>query len=280
MNILTFDIEEWFHCDFISDMSTWTKYETRIFESVDKILHLLDERKIKATFFILGWIAEKYPAVVQTIHNHGHEIGCHSLSHNLVHQMDHNTFYHNTEKAIKLIEDIIGEKIIMYRAPGFSITHNTPWAFEVLHRLGIQIDCSVFPADHDYGGFPNFGISNPSRIKYNGFELKEFPMNTRKIFHTNVVFSGGGFFRLIPLPLINKWTNQSDYVMSYFHPRDFDHGQPILPQLSLKRKFKSYYGLKRSFNKFEMWLDNFETISILQADIQIDWENTKIVKLG
>lgn len=279
MNILTFDIEEWFHCDFISDHSTWAHYETRIHHSTEKILQLLDDKNRKGTFFILGWIAENYPEVVKSIYNQGHEIGCHSLFHGLVHQMEPNNFFQDTEKSIKSLEDITGEKVVIYRAPGFSITENTPCAFEILHQLGIEIDCSVFPSKHDYGGFPNFGESNPSRVRYNGIEIKEFPMNTYKILNHDVVFSGGGFFRLLPYPLIKKWTTKSSYVMSYFHPRDFDYGQPMLPQLSIMRKFKSYYGLKGAYKKFEKWLNDFETISLFQADEKIDWEKTKIISL-
>lgn len=279
MNILTFDIEDWFHCDFISDNSTWTNYETRIYESTDRILQLLEEKKLKGTFFILGWIAEKYPKVVEKIHNQGHEIGCHSSMHDLVHRMNPIAFLKDTESSLKTIEDITGEKIRIYRAPGFSITEKTPWAFEILYNLGIEIDCSVFPSNHDYGGFPGFGESMPARIHYSGIEMKEFPMSTHKLLNRNIVFSGGGFFRLFPYSIIKKWTKESPYVMSYFHPRDFDYGQPMLPQLPLIRKFKSYYGLKGAFKKFEKWLTDFETVSLCQANDNIDWNKTKIISL-
>ncbi len=280
MNILTFDLEEWFHCDFISDSSTWRGYETRIHASTDRILNLLDERQLKGTFFILGWVAEHYPEVVRAIHERGHELGCHSYAHDLVHRMRPEDFYSDTERSLKTTEDVIGEKIVLYRAPGFSITEQTPWAFETLHRLGITIDCSIFPAQHDYGGFPNFGESGPARIRFQGMEMKEFPMNTRSLYGRNLVFSGGGFFRLFPYPLIRKWTRESGYTMSYFHPRDFDHGQPMLPQLPLMRKFKSYYGLKGAFGKFEKWVDEFEPISLLEADRQINWAQSKVIELG
>jgi len=104
-------------------------------------------------------------------------------------------------------------------------------------------------------------------------------MNTHKFLNRNIVFSGGGFFRLFPYLLIKKWTGESPYVMSYFHPRDFDYGQPMLHQLPLIRKFKSYYGLKGAFNKFDKWLTDFETISLLEAHDKIDWEKTKIISL-
>jgi len=279
MNILTFDIEEWFHCDFISDRNTWRGYESRIYASTNRILNLLDEQQLKGTFFILGWVAEHYPEVVKTIHQRGHEIGCHSYYHDLAYRMSLEDFYTDTERALKTIEDVIGEKIVLYRAPGFSITEQIPWAFDVLLRLGVTIDCSVFPAQHDYGGFPDFGENGPARIQFRGMELKEFPMNTRILFGKNMVFSGGGFFRLFPYPLIRKWTCASGYTMSYFHPRDFDYEQPMLPQLSIIRKFKSYYGLKGAFGKFEKWVNDFNPISLLAADRQVNWEQTKVIIL-
>lgn len=279
MNILTFDIEEWFHCDFISDHTTWSNYETRIHQSTDKILRLLEEKNRKGTFFILGWIAKNYPEIVKLIHNQGHEIGCHSYYHGLVHRMQPEDFFRDTEKSIKTIEDILGQKISLYRAPGFSITEQTPCAFEILHQLGIKTDCSVFPANHDYGGFPNFGESQPARIRYNGVELKEFPMNTKSILNKNLVFSGGGFFRLFPYPIIKRWTEESPYIMSYFHPRDFDPGQPMIQSLPMMRKFKSYVGLKTSFAKFQKLLDDFEFISVKEADDMVDWRKARVIEL-
>jgi len=279
MNILTFDIEDWFHCDFISDKITWTNYETRIYSSVDLILQHLSDQNLKGTFLVLGWIAEKYPDVVKKIFDLGHEVGCHSYYHELVYKMTPEEFFTDTESAIKRIEDIIGEKVIIYRAPAFSITEKTPWAFEVLAELGIKYDCSIFPSTHDYGGFPSFGTGKPTIINVNGIHIKEFPMNTVKIFNKDIVFSGGGFFRLFPYILIKKWTTDSSYVMSYIHPRDFDFEQPILPHLPLIRKFKSYYGLKGSFQKYKRWTADFKTYSLLEASKLVDWSKVKIISL-
>ena len=279
MNILTFDIEEWFHCDFISDSSGWMNYETRIYKSVDLILDHLAEKKLKGTFLILGWIAERYPDVVRKIYEMGHEVGCHSYCHNLVHKMTRSEFYNDTEKAIKIIEDVTGQKIIIYRAPAFSITEKTPWAFEVLAELGIEYDCSVFPSAHDYGGFPSFGEGKPTLINVNGVQIKEFPMNTMLVFNMGIVFSGGGFFRFFPYTLIKKWTQDSSYVMSYIHPRDFDFEQPILKHLPLIRKLKSYYGLKGSLKKYKQWTAEFKTHSLLEASELVDWKNVRIISL-
>ena len=271
MNILTFDIEEWFHCDFISSDKNWSNYEVRIHKNTDFILGVLSNYNRKATFFILGWIAEKYPEIVKKIHAEGHEIGCHSMKHKLVHSMTPNQFREDTNRALNEIEKIIGEKVIMYRAPAFSITKDTTWAFEILNELGITHDASIFPAKHDYGGFPSFGDAKPSIIEINGIFIKEFPMNVRKIINKPIVFSGGGFFRLLPYNIIKRWTADSDYIMTYFHPRDFDEAQPMLKHLPLMRKFKSYYGLKKSGAKFDKFVSDFKTTSILEVSEKYNW---------
>ena len=275
MNILTFDIEEWFHCDIISSDKNWSSYEVRIHNNTEFILELLTKHNRKATFFILGWIAKKYPEIVKKIYNEGHEIGCHSMSHQLVHKMTPNQFRKDTNIALNEIEQIIGEKVIMYRAPAFSITKETPWAFEILSELGISHDASIFPSNHDYGGFPDFGSSEPSIIEINGIQIKEFPMNTHKFLNRSIIFSGGGYFRFFPYKLIKKWTSDSNYVMTYFHPRDFDKDQPVLNHLPLLRKFKSYYGLKNSKTKFKNYISDFETTTLLNLSKNIDWSLTK-----
>ena len=279
MNILTFDIEEWFHCDFVSEPDTWINYEVRIHSATDLILETLDDRNLKGTFFILGWIAEKYPEVIKKISSNGHEIACHSNLHKLVYKMDCKSFRQDTEYSIKLLEDIIGERIDTYRAPGFSITEKNTWALEILIELGIKNDCSIFPSNHDYGGFPSFGNCFPSIIDINGCQLREFPMNTIGLLKKQFVFSGGGYFRLIPYFIIKHWTLKSDYVMSYFHPRDFDFKQPRLSHLPLGRKFKSYVGLRKAYPKFVKWITDFNVLSLREASKQIDWSKVKIISI-
>ena len=144
------------------------------------------------------------------------------------------------EKSIKTLEDITGKKVRSFRAPGFSITTKNLWAFDALHSLGIEIDSSIFPASRAHGGMKKFIVSKPSIIKYNGIKLKEFPINTQNLLGYPFIFSGGGYFRLFPYRLIKKFTDNSDYIMTYFHPRDFDINQPLIPGLSISRKFNSY----------------------------------------
>ena len=282
MRILTFDIEDWFH---ILDNSKsriekdWLKFESRIERNMDLIFKIIEKSNVNPTFFVLGWIAERHPKIIKKISDLGFEVGSHTNLHQLVYEQDRKTFKNDVEKSIKIIEDITGRKVISFRAPGFSITKKNIWAFEVLHNLGIELDSSVFPAGRAHGGFPSFTNQTPSILEYGGIKLKEFPINTHSIFGRNIIFSGGGYFRLIPYHLIKRWSKKSNYIMTYFHPRDFDHNQPLVPGLSPLRLFKSYVGLKNSKFKLEKWLSDFEFISLEKADNMINWDKAPIIKL-
>ncbi len=279
MNILTFDIEDWYNCDFISENFDWSGHEVRIYEGVDRILEELDKRRIKGTFFCLGWLAEHHPQVIRDIHDRGHQIGCHSYQHELATRFTRESFREDTLKAKKLIEDVTGSSVEVFRAPGFSMTERNPWAFEVLCELGFKYDCSVFPARHDYGGMPGYGKAEPAIIRSAGGEIKEFPINIHRVAGKNIVFSGGGFFRFFPYPVIKSWAKRSDYMMTYFHPRDFDTGQPVVESLPAIRKFKSYVGIRGAFSKFRHLLDDFDVINVAEADKRIDWSKSRIVEL-
>ena len=280
MNILTFDIEDWYNCDFISGNFDWDKFEVRIYEGVDRILGELNKRDLKGTFFCLGWLAEKHPDVIRRIDREGHQIGCHSYQHELSFRFDRNEFKDDTLKAKGLIEKVIGKPIKAFRAPGFSITEKNVWALEVLNDLGFEYDCSLFPAPHDYGGFPNYGEAEPAILSLsNGAAMKEFPINIHSLLGKPLVFSGGGFFRLFPYFVIRNWAKQTDYMMTYFHPRDFDPDQPMIQSLPLLRKFKSYVGLKGSFSKFQRFLDDFKFVNLEEADRMIDWDKVRQIKL-
>ena len=280
MNILTFDVEDWYNCDFISGDFAWDKYEVRIYQGVERILEELEKREQKGTFFCLGWIAEKHPRVIRSIQKQGHHIGCHSYQHELAFRFDKKTFVKDTLKAKYLIEDVIGEEVNAYRAPGFSITKNNKWALQALAEMGFQYDCSMFPAPHDYGGMPSYGEGIPKRIDVgNGILIKEFPINIHTVFGKHIVFSGGGFFRLFPYWLIDYWGKNCSYMMTYFHPRDFDTGQPIIKSLPAVRRFKSYVGIKGAFAKFQHLLDTYSFCNVLEADRKINWEQIPVLKI-
>lgn len=283
MNILTFDIEEWFH--ILDNASTktereWSNFEPRIHRNMETIYGILEETKVDATFFVVGWMAERFPEVIREIADRGYEIGSHTHLHQLVYEQDRPTFYKDVEKSIKTIEDCTGKKVTSFRAPGFSIMERNKWAFEVLYELGIRVDSSVFPASRAHGGLPAYETATPSLLEYNGAVLKEFPINTRSVLGKSVIFSGGGYFRLLPYTFIKNSTKKSDYVMTYFHPRDFDYEQPVIEGLSTSRRFKSYVGLKACESKLRKWINDFDFIDLNQAIAQVDWETTMRVDLN
>jgi polysaccharide deacetylase family protein (PEP-CTERM system associated) len=283
MNILTFDIEEWFHIldhDSTKTEKEWSNYEYRLESNMDRILDLLDRKNQKATFFVLGWVAREFPQILKKIDNMGFEIATHSDRHQLAYEQNRVEFTNDLKKSIGSIEEVIGKKVRAYRAPGFSIKEENKWVLESLVENGIEIDCSIFPAKRSHGGFENYGYARPSIIEVGDSTLKEFPINLMDINGKNIIFSGGGYFRFLPYPLIKRMMKKSDYVMTYFHPRDFDSTQPMIDDLSLIRKFKSYYGLTGAFSKLENLINDFEFLDIAQADKLIHWESQKIIRLN
>lgn len=282
MNILTFDIEEWFHIldnDSTRTEQEWAGYERRLEKNVNRIVELLDKRKLKATFFCLGWVAREYPWVVRNIVDQGHEIACHSDRHQLVYEQSRHEFVEDLRQSINSIEDVTGSKVISYRAPGFSIGEENTWAFEEIMANGIEVDCSVFPAKRAHGGFASYGLAKPSWIEVEGMRLKEFPINLFSFGGHPIIFSGGGYFRLIPYRGIRWLMHRSDYVMTYFHPRDFDVSQPVIKELGLARKFKSYYGVGKAFNKLERLLTDFAFIDLATAVGRYDWHRAGVITL-
>lgn len=282
MKILTFDIEEWFH--ILDNGSTkgpqhWSGYEPRIYRNVDRILELLDRHSLKATFFILGWIAAKYPDIVQKIDANGHHIGSHSNLHQLCYELSEKEFREDTRRSVHLLEDLLGKKITAYRAPGFSIKYENRWALEVLLEQGIETDCSIFPTRRAHGGFESIKVAEPFLLDINGQLLKEFPINTIPLFGKDVVYSGGGYFRLMPYSLIKHWSSGADYVMTYFHPRDFDADQPMISELSWLRRFKSYNGLKSAYAKLDKWLAAETFMSLHEAEQLINWQAQPVCQL-
>lgn len=282
MNVLTFDVEEWFHLldfDATRGVEQWDQYEVRIYENVERILNLLEETNTKATFFVIGWVAKNYPDIVQRIAEK-YEIGSHTMTHQLVWQQSPQEFRKDVEASVKLLEDITGQKVTSFRAPGFSIRESEKYAFETLHELGITTDCSVFPAQHAHGGMPSYTEQVPSLVKYNGIQIEEFPVTYKEIAGKHLIYSGGGYFRLFPYTLIKKWSKEQDkYLMSYIHPRDLDGGQPVLEGLPLSRRFKSYVGVKKAENKLRQYLTDFDFMDIRTARKQIDWSKVPVVEL-
>lgn len=282
MNILTIDVEEWFHLldfDRTRNEEQWGGYQVRIYDNMERMLRILEDTGTKATFFIIGWIAKRYPDIVRMVAQR-YQIGSHTMNHQLVWQQRPEEFREDLTSSLKLLEDITGSRVECFRAPGFSITRETGWAFEILHEAGIRYDSSIFPARHAHGGIPDFPKGTPAIVEYNGVRMKEFPINFASVAGRHFVFSGGGYFRLSPYPLIRRWSEESDgYMMAYLHPRDLDAGQPVLKGLPPQRRFKSYVGLGGAEKKLRKWLSDFEFTDIAGADRQIDWDAASAVRL-
>ena len=282
MNILTFDIEDWYHIihKYPNDiLKKWNSYEDRVHIGTEKILEALLENNIKATFFVLGYIAEKHPKIVEKIHNYGFEIGAHSHLHKAAFNQNPKEFRADLNTCVNTLEDIISNKVLSYRAPGFSVTKKNIWVYDILNELGIKYDASIFPARRENGGFRNFNANGPVKLKFNNYEIKEFPMSTSSFLGTRFTSTGGGYFRFFPYFVIRNLVQTSQYTMTYFHPRDFDEGQPMLEGLSLKRKFKSYYNISGAYQKFYKLIKDFKFIDIRQANKLIDWNQAPVFQI-
>lgn len=274
MKILSFDIEDWFHIldnPETSSPTSWEKIPSRLEEGVDRILFLLSDTNQPATFFCLGWVAEKYPSVIKKIVDSGNHIATHSHTHQLAYDQSKKKFEEDLWRSIDTLQQVSGAKIDTYRAPGFSITKKNLWAFEVMHKLGIENDCSVFPASRAHGGIPEYSVAGPSLIEYCNANLKSLPINTTKILGKNIVYSGGGYFRLLPLWFLRRRFTNDEYIMTYFHPRDFDPNQPMVPGIGITRRFKSYVGLSRAYSKLEHLLKEHQFINVDMAIKSVDW---------
>ena len=210
MNILTFDLEDWFH--FLDFHPTrfpphWERHKSSVEKNTHIILSFLKENNLKATFFSIGWITQKHPELIKEIHNNGFDIGVHSHEHQLIFEQRRSDFKEDLEVSVKTLENLIGKKVRMYRAPGFSVDKRSPWFFELLHNYGIEIDGSVFPTKRIHGGYPAYPFYEPHLIKGNHFRIKEFPINTYQIYGRQLVFSGGGYFRLFPYFIIKYFSS-------------------------------------------------------------------------
>lgn len=282
MNILTFDVEEWFHIlDFegTKDEKQWHDFEYRLDANMDALLELLDRHSQKATFFCLGWLTQKHKHIIKRIDALGYEVATHSHLHNLVYEQHAERFKEDLSYSIQALEDVTGKKIRAYRAPGFSLKEENRWVFEILLACGIEVDCSIFPAKRAHGGFENFGVDEPSLIETNHGMLKEFPMSIDQILWKKIVSSGGGYFRLFPYPLIRHLMRKRTYAMTYFHPHDFDPHRPVIDGLAPFQKFKAHVGLGGAMAKLEKLITDFEFIDLDEAIERVAWEKAPVIHL-
>ena len=259
-NVLSFDVEDYFHVsnfESIVAFEDWGKFESRVEANTRKILDALSERNIAATFFILGWVAEKLPGLVRDIVDGGHEVGTHSYRHRLIYTLDPKEFRADLRRSIDLIEHASGQKVVGHRAPSFSITDESLWAIDVMKDEGLKYDSSVFPIRHH-----RYGIPSAPRAPY---EIRpdfwEFPIATAKLGKTNLPVAGGGYFRLYPYSITRWGLRQMNAdrlpAMVYLHPWEFDPDQPRL-NASMQARFRHYNNLGKTAGRLRRLCREFQ----------------------
>ena len=249
-NALTIDVEDYFQVAALAeavDRKDWHDMEYRVEANTDRLLSVLGDHNTKATFFTLGWVAEKSPALVRRIHDAGHEVASHGYSHQLIYKQTPEVFREETRRSKAILEDIIGEPVTGYRAASYSITAQSRWALDILCEEGFTWDSSIFPVHHDRYGMP--GTPRwPHRLKTdNGSEIAEFPLSTLKLPGYTLPIAGGGYFRLFPY-WFSQWglgsINRMDKpFVFYLHPWEIDPGQPRLDVKWFSR-FRHYNNLE------------------------------------
>ncbi len=260
-NALTIDVEDYFQVSAFAPYirrDEWDARECRIERNVGRILELLEQRGIKATFFTLGWIAERYPQLVRDIVAGGHELASHGFGHERATDLSEAAFTQDVQRAKQLLEDLSGVPVLGYRAPSFSIGTGNLWAFDALARAGYRYSSSIYPIKHDHYGMPD----SPRFAYQLTSGLLEIPITTLRMGSRNLPSSGGGYFRLLPYAL-TRWmlrqVNQHDResAIFYFHPWEIDPGQPRVPGIDLRTRFRHYVNIGRTEGRLQSLMDDF-----------------------
>ncbi|APF17713.1 polysaccharide deactylase family protein, PEP-CTERM locus subfamily [Caldithrix abyssi DSM 13497] len=267
-NVLTVDVEEWFHPEALQNqfpMDSWPDQKKRLEPLIERLLEAFDVHRARATFFVLGWVAEQNPQIVKKIVAAGHEIASHSYAHRMVTKMSPDSFDQDLKKSIRVLEDIAGVRVKGFRAPTFSITGQNLWAFDVLAQNNLEYDSSIYPIWHDRYGMPHAPRTPFIFESAGGKPIVEFPMPTIRIGNKNIPFGGGGYLRLLPLWFtqyaIKKFNREGHPAIIYMHPWEFDSDQPRVP-LGRLQSLRHYGRIKRNFNKLERLLKQFEWMAM------------------
>lgn len=265
LNAMTIDVEDYYHVsafESIIRFEDWEKYESRVGNNIKKILLILDEYNVKATFFVLGWIAEHYPEIVEEIQNRGHEVASHGYRHQLIYTQTPEIFEEDVSRSKEIIEDITKKPIEGYRAPSYSITQNSLWALDILAKIGLKYDSSIFPIRHPVYGIPDFKRF-PHIANGNGRKgILEFPLSTGRLFGRNIPIAGGGYIRYFPCSFLH-WAiqriNQKEKMPAiiYFHPWEIDPCQPKQP-VKLMTRLRHYHNLDKMEGKIRRLLSDFQ----------------------
>lgn len=264
INALSFDVEEYFHAEAFGRVvrrEQWPGLESRVVASTKLVLDILERSGTAGTFFVLGWVAERHPALIRDIHARGHEVACHGYGHDMITRLSPSQFAEDVRRAKAILEDTFGGSVIGYRAPTFSVVRETLWSLQILAETGFQYDSSIFPIVHDRYGIPD-AARFPHRVAVGpGVEIAEFPLSTVGGFGWRVPVAGGGYFRILPYAAtcrairhVNNREGQPAIV--YLHPWELDLGQPRLPAGRLTR-FRHTVNTRTTASKLQRVISDF-----------------------
>jgi polysaccharide deacetylase family protein (PEP-CTERM system associated) len=260
LNAFTVDVEDYFQVSAFERhirREKWDHYESRVVRNTHRVLRMLNRRNVRATFFILGWVANRHPRLVREIHRDGHEIGSHSYWHRLVYEQTSEEFRADLRRSRDVLQDAIGEPVTAYRAPSFSITSASLWAIDILVEEGFEVDSSIFPIHHDRYGIPQ-AERKLHRLAASAGALWEFPPSVCRLLGLNVPVSGGGYFRLYPLWwtlfCVKKLQRAGEPYMFYVHPWELDPEQPRLRLGSRISRFRHHVNIARNERKLDALL--------------------------
>jgi len=263
-HVLSVDVEDYFQVEAFADRvgrQTWDQWPSRVVAYTQRLLDLFDARQVKGTFFFLGWVAHRFPALVKEVHGRGHELACHSFWHRTVYSLKPEEFRHDTRQARDAIEQAAGIRVVGYRAPTWSITGRSLWALDILAEEGFVYDSSIYPIHHDLYGVPGAQRFAYTHTCTNGRELQEFPPSTVRILGLTLPAGGGGYLRVFPMSYTRMAFErfQNEYrqpMIVYLHPWEVDPEQPRIPG-KLRSRFRHYTNLKRTEGRLDALLRRY-----------------------
>lgn len=270
-NALTVDVEDYFHVSAFAksiNHADWDKHPFRVEQNTHRLLDLFDDAEVKATFFVLGWVADKSRSLVREIADRGHEVACHGFSHQLIYNQTPEVFREETVRSKTLLEDIAQKPVQGYRAASYSITKNSLWALDILAEAGFVYDSSIFPVRHDRYGIPDAKELPHKLTTPKGHELVEFPLSTAKIFSYKLPVAGGGYFRLYPYALtragLRQINRRQQPFIFYLHPWEIDPAQPKV-EAGWFSRFRHYNNLDKCEHRLKNLMSDFEFVTCLDV---------------
>ncbi len=279
-NAFSVDVEEWFHAHALAGAISpgmWNSLPSRVEENTLRMLDILQQNGVQATFFILGWVAERYPSLMRRIQANGHEIATHGCSHHLIYEQTPQEFYEDLKRSIDILQDTTGARVYGYRAPSFSVIDKTLWALDIIKELGLVYDSSIFPLPfHDL-----YGMHGSPRHPYklpNG--LWEFPVATIRLGRWNLPVGGGGYFRFLPLGITTRalsFINQREGmpVVFYTHPWEIDKNPPNVNGASFISRFRAFANTKKTEERLCLLLKEFSFSPLFNLFQQYSTRNEK-----